>query len=172
MCKLNKPSVLFAASSNATPKTFNISTARPNSACRPVTLHISPDALSLSRGLSRRKSSALVTQIRNPLPTAHRDSTLEPREVCSPSESHSAGGKRKEGKKQKEFPERTTASHHRNVRPNFVPLRCVRCASHSHLSFCTLRPCHLPMSNPPPPCHRQACPWTPRQAECRLIIDI
>jgi hypothetical protein len=54
-CKLNRPSVLFAASSNVTPRTFNFSTTRPNSGCRPVTLHISPDALSLSRGLSRRK---------------------------------------------------------------------------------------------------------------------
>ena len=58
--------------------------------------------------------------------TAHRVSTLEPRQVCSPSESLSAGMQRKDCKKQKEFPERTTASHHRNVRPNFVPL-CPLC---------------------------------------------
>ena len=170
MCKLNRPFVLFAASSNATPEPINFSTTRPNSACRPVTLHISPDALSLSRGLSRRNHRPWSHEfaIRSQQLTGTRLSSLDkyaPRRSPFPLEGNARSARNKRNSP-KEQPRLTIET--------FVPTLspCVRCASHSHLSFCTLRPCHLPMSNPPPPCHRQACPWTPRQAECRLIIDI
>lgn len=123
-----------------------------------MTLHISPDALSLSRGLSRRNHRPWSHKfaIRSQQLTQTRLSSLD--KYCMLPTGVPFRWRETQGsaRNKRNSPKERLRLTIETFVPTFAPC-AVSAVPPTHIfPSVALRPCHLPMSNPPPPCHRQA----------------